>query len=64
MATASNNPQIIKGFIALLIAAGCLGLLVFLLTPVGPQNRGAVQSSSSVIVVKPTMIPRPILRSA
>jgi hypothetical protein len=64
MATASNDPQIIKGFIALLVVAGCLGLLVFLLTPVGPQNRSAVQPSSSVIVIKPTMIPGPILRSA
>ncbi len=64
MANASNNPQIVKGFIALLIAAGCLGLLVVLLTPVGPQNRSAAQPSSSVIVVKPTMIPGPILRSA
>ena len=64
MANASNSPQIVKGFTALLIAAGCLALLVFLLTPVGSQNRSAVQSSSSVIVIKPTMTPRLILRSA
>lgn len=64
MTDASNNPKIIKGFIALLVAIGCLGLLVFLLTPVGTQNKSAVQPSSSVIVVKPARSPDPILRSA
>jgi len=64
MTDASNNPKIIKGFIALVVAAGCLGLLVFLLTPVGTENRSAVQPSSSVIVVKPPLSSGPVLRSA
>jgi hypothetical protein len=61
MATVSSSPQIVKGFIALLVAAGCLGLLVFLLTPVGTSSRSALQPSSDVITVRPPVIEGPVL---
>ncbi len=55
----SNGPQPIKGISALFIAAACFGLLIFLLTPVGPPTDGIKGQSSDVTIVRPGNIIRP-----
>jgi hypothetical protein len=55
---AADGPRLIKGTSALLVAAACLGLLTFLLSPVKPATHGIERRSGDVIAIRPGAIRR------